>query len=497
MDMTIEDRIRRSLSTPLTSDDTIDPARELQDILTSVGLDSGDTGGTITFLGKDPIISSPWPLATMAGVSLMAKAAAFAGVWKDRTGEGQDLSVDLRTVLHRLCPFYDRKWELLNGYPPGAPSDPVNPFMPSYMYQTRDERWIQLLNIYPTTKSHALALLGCNDSVTAVAAAVRRYDGFALEERFNAAGLQATVVRTADEFIATEQFSYLKDMPLVELTKIGDSDPVPFKPSPRTPLDGIRATGVGHVIAGAGLGRALAYHGADVLNVWTPGDFEVDLVYYSANVGMRSSMLDLKAAEGMSRFRDLIRGADIFFSNRRPGYLARHNLTAEQLAEINPGLIHVDMSLYGWKGPWADRIGFDQNAGGVSGVFTHEGTPERPKLTEIFVVNYFAMSWISSVAVAAALRRRAVEGGSYRIRISLARLSLWLLHMGIFDKSYAAAIAGTAGGHEYFDPELFQAETPCGHYQGVTDQVTMSRTPGFYATPLVPRGASRPEWLSS
>ncbi|MFT8805183.1 MAG: CoA transferase, partial [Acetobacter aceti] len=241
---------------------------------------------------------------------------------------------------------------------------------------------------------------------------------------------------------------------------------------------------------------ALAHHGADVLNIWTPSDFEVDLVYYSANVGMRSSILDLKAAEGMSRFRELIRGADVFFSNRRPGYLARHNLTAEQLAEINPGLIHVDMSLYGWRGPWADRIGFDQNAGGVSGVFTGEGTSERPKLTEIFVVNDFAMSWISSVAVAAALRRRAVEGGSYRIRISLARLSLWLLHMGIFDKSYAAAIAGTAGGHEYLDPELFQAETPCGHYQGVTDQVKMSRTPGFYATPLVPRGASRPEWLS-
>ncbi|AQS86200.1 carnitine dehydratase [Acetobacter aceti] len=494
--MTIEDRIRRALSTPLTSDDTIDPARELQDVLTSVGLDSGDSGGAITFLGKDPIISSPWPLATMAAVSLMAKAVAFASVWKDRTGEGQDLSVDLRSVLHRLCPFYDRKWELLNGYPPGAPSDPVNPFMPSYMYQTRDERWIQLLNIYPTTKSRALALLGCNDSVTAVAAAVRKHDGLALEEHFNAAGLQATLVRTADEFLATEQFSYLKDMPLVEITKIGDSDPVPFRPSPRTPLDGIRATGVGHVIAGAGLGRALAHHGADVLNIWTPSDFEVDLVYYSANVGMRSSILDLKAAEGMSRFRELIRGADVFFSNRRPGYLARHNLTAEQLAEINPGLIHVDMSLYGWRGPWADRIGFDQNAGGVSGVFTGEGTSERPKLTEIFVVNDFAMSWISSVAVAAALRRRAVEGGSYRIRISLARLSLWLLHMGIFDKSYAAAIAGTAGGHEYLDPELFQAETPCGHYQGVTDQVKMSRTPGFYATPLVPRGASRPEWLS-
>ena len=491
----IEARIKTALAEPLTSDDRIDPVKELQEVLSSVGLGSHDADGTISFIGKDPVISSPWPLATMAGVSLMAKAVAFAGIWKTRTGEGQDLSVDLRRVLHRLCPFYDKKWEMLNGYAPGTPSDPTNPFMPSHMYQTRDGRWIQLLNIYPRTKSAALALLGCNDSVSAISAAVRGYDGLDLEQRFNEAGLQATLVRTVEEFVATEQFGYLKDMPLVEITKIGDSDPVPFTADPKTPLDGIRALGLGRVIAGAGLGRALAYHGADVLNIWGPNDFEMDLTYYTANVGMRSATMDLKRADELARFKALAQDADIMFSNRRPGFLGRYNLTAEQMAELNPGLIHVDMSLYGWHGPWADRIGFDQNAGGVSGVFAREGTPERPQLTEIFVVNDYAMSWISSVAVAAALQRRAVEGGSYRIRISLARLSIWLLKMGIFDKSYAASIAGTPGDHEYLAPEMFEANTPCGHYQGVTDQVQMSRTPGFYATPLVPRGSNKPEWL--
>jgi crotonobetainyl-CoA:carnitine CoA-transferase CaiB-like acyl-CoA transferase len=51
--------------------------------------------------------------------------------------------------------------------------------------------------------------------------------------------------------------------------------------------------GLGHVIAGAGLGRAMAYHGADVLNIWRPQDFEMDLTYYTANVGMRSATLDI------------------------------------------------------------------------------------------------------------------------------------------------------------------------------------------------------------
>ncbi|WP_168073837.1 CoA transferase [Caulobacter sp. SSI4214] len=490
----IEQRIRAAQAAPLSNDTTLDPMDQLRQVLASVGLAPEGSGGEIRFVGADPVISSPWPLATMAAVSLMAKAVAVADLWRLRTGQGQDLSVNLGQVLHRLCPFYDKKWELLNGYAPGAPSDPANPFMPSHMYQTRDGRWIQLLNIYPRTKTAMLGFLGCNDDPRAIAEAVRRWDAFALEEAVNRAGLQATVVRTVEEFLQTEQFQYLKTLPLVEVLKIGDSEPVAFTPDAKTPLDGVRAIGLGHVIAGSGLGRALAYHGADVLNLWRPNDFEMDLVYYSANVGMRSATLDFAQPAERARLDAMIAHADVFFANRRPGYLEKFDLTAEQMAQAHPGLIHVDMSLYGWDGPWAGRTGFDQNAGGVSGVLALEGSPQRPRLTEIFVVNDYAMSWIASVAVAAALKRRALEGGSYRIRICLARLSLWLLEMGVFDKAYAKAVAGQPGGHEYLPPDLFQADTPCGHYQGVTDQVTMSATPGHYAVPLVPRGASRLEW---
>jgi len=39
-------------------------------------------------------------------------------------------------------------------------------------------------------------------------------------------------------------------------------------------------------------------------------------------------------------------------------------------------------------------------------------------------------------------------------------------------------------------------ETPLGTYQGMTDQVILSRTPGAFRTVLVPRGSSKPEWLS-
>jgi hypothetical protein len=93
-----------------------------------------------------------------------------------------------------------------------------------------------------------------------------------------------------------------------------------------------------------------------------------------------------------------------------------------------------------------------------------------------------------------ALRRRAVEGGSYRIVVSLTRVTLWLLSLGIFEKKYAHATAGSSDEHTYVAPDL-TADTPLGLYQGVTEQVVMSRTPGSFRTVLIPRGSSKAEWL--
>lgn len=493
---TLKQRIQASLGSPLASDDVLKPDAELEKVLSLVDLNIQSAGGTVEFIGKDPILKSPWPLATMGGVALMAKAVAAADLWRYRTGTGQNLSLDLRRVPHRLCPFYDQQWELLNGYPPVNTHDPTNPFFPSFMYPTRDGRKIQLLNTYPKAKTRALAELGCADNFESIASVTRQWDSFALEEELNAKGLQATVIRSAEEFLELEQFDHLAQQPLIQIEKIADSAPEPFTESPATPLDGIRALGLGRVIAGAGLGRALAFHGADVLNIWRPYDFEMESIYSTSHVGMRSATVEFSQAEGMKRLLDLVRGSDVFFANRRPGYLEQLGLDAKHLAQERPGLIHVEMSLYGNSGPWSQRIGFDQNAGGVAGILAREGTLHEPALTEIFVINDYAMSWLASMAVMATLKRRAIEGGSYRIHISLVRLSMWLMEMGIFDKQYAQKIGSTEAEHAYLPPETFQAQTPCGHYQGVTDLVKMSQTPGFYAFPLVPRGSSQAQWLS-
>lgn len=110
------------------------------------------------------------------------------------------------------------------------------------------------------------------------------------------------------------------------------------------------------------------------------------------------------------------------------------------------------------------------------------------------VVNDYITSWFLQLGILRALMLRAEWGGSYRVQVSLTRVALWLLSLGIFDKGYAAEVAGVAPGHEYFDPETFTADTSLGRYRGVTEQIRMSETPGYYTNPLIPRGSHRPEW---
>jgi crotonobetainyl-CoA:carnitine CoA-transferase CaiB-like acyl-CoA transferase len=317
-----------------------------------------------------------------------------------------------------------------------------------------------------------------------------------LETAAAEAGLPFAMLRTTEEFMEELQYTeVLSKEPLIRLEKIGESDPVPFKPGGKTPLDGVRALGMGHVIAGPGIGRDLALFGADVLNIWQPLDWELEMFYWTSHVGMRSSILDLHEKADLEKMNQLLNDADIFFSNRRPGYQERFGLTADELCSKHPGLIHAKVTLFGETGPWSNRAGFDEVAGAVMGIFALEGTPDNPRLTPIRIVCDYVGGWLASVGIMSALRRRAIEGGSYRVVVSLARVTLWLLSLGIFDKKFALSAAGSSDEHTYVPPDLFTAETPLGLYQGITEQMVMSKTHGSFRTVLVPRGSSKPEWL--
>ncbi|WP_181063619.1 CoA transferase [Nocardia nova] len=487
-------RLTAAIAAP-ASDDAFDPVAELANVLGPLGMSATDAGGSLTFHGADPIVPSTLRLGGAAAIALAAKSVAVAKLWRLRGGNEQDITVDLRSAPRRLCPMYEKKWELLGGYPPRMNAIAGNGLSLTF-HRTADDRWMMPVNLYPKLNVAAQRLLGTPDDRSAVSAAVARWKASELEDAAEEAGVVIPMVRSATEFLDESQYrEVLAAMPLIEITKIGDSAPEPLPAGVSDPLQGIRALGMGHVIAGAGAGRALALHGADVLNLWRPNEIEHDATYYTANVGMRSSTVDPYSADGSARIRSLLADADVFFANRRPGYLEKIGLSAAEAAQVRPGIVHATVSLHGEHGPWAQRIGFDQVAGAVSGMMELEGADGKPALPPIGVVNDYIVSWLLAAGVTEALMRRARHGGSYRVHVSLTRVALWVLGLGIFDQDYARHTAGTGELHAYLPPQTFTADTPLGRYQGVTDQVVMSRTPGRYRTVLVPRGSSRPEWL--
>jgi crotonobetainyl-CoA:carnitine CoA-transferase CaiB-like acyl-CoA transferase len=494
---TLTETLQSKLSNPASASD-FDLYGAVNEVLKDVGLTDADSGGKLSFYGYDPIVPSCFRFGAMAAVGLAAKTIALTALWRSQTGEGQDIHVDVRKALRRFCGFFEGKWETINGRRPAMGPDRDNPFFELPLFRkTRDGRHVVALNIYPRLRTRALNFLRCSDSAESVGNAILQWRAEELEAAAAEAGLVIAMVRTNDEFRNELQYSeVLSRMPLITLEKIGESEPVPFRRGAKSPLEGIRAFGMGHVIAGAGIGRDLAYYGADVLNIWRPDDTEVEGFAWDVQVGMRSTILD-SSKEDRAKFDHLLKDADVFFSNRRPGYLERYGLTAEELSRKKPGLIHAKVVLHGERGPWSNRVGFDEVGAAVSGLFSIEGTPTQPKSPPIIPICDNVVGWLGTIGVLEALRRRAIDGGSYRVVVSLTRTVLWLLSMGIFDKAYAQETAGSTDEHTYIAPDLFTAETPLGTYQGFTDQVVLARTPGSFRTVLVPRGSSKPEWLEA
>ena len=488
-------RLEDALASPATSPE-FDLHEAVNEVLADVGMTVEEAGGKLTFYGQDPILASPFRFGSMAAIGLAAKSVAVAALWRQRTGEGQDISVDVRKALRRFAGFFEGKWETINGRPPSAWDFAGSPFLRFPLFrETRDGRHVIALDFYPKLRARTLNFLRCSESSESIDNAILQWRADELEAAAAEQGLVLAKVRTNEEFRRELQYSeVLAHMPLITVEKIGDSEPELLPRTARQPLQGVRALGMGHVIAGAAIGRDLAYYGADVLNVWRPNDSEIEGFAWDAQVGMRSTILD-DSKEDRARFDQLLSRADVFFANKRPGFLKQHGLEAEDLCARTPGLIHATVVLHGTRGPWSNRPGFDEIGATVAGLFALEGTLNRPKQPPIVPICDNVVGWLGTIGVLAALRRRATEGGSYRVVVSLTRTVLWLLSLGIFDKAYAQATAGSTEEHSYVAPDLFTAETPLGTYQGMTDQVLMSRTPGAFNTVLVPRGSSKPEWL--
>jgi crotonobetainyl-CoA:carnitine CoA-transferase CaiB-like acyl-CoA transferase len=300
------------------------------------------------------------------------------------------------------------------------------------------------------------------------------------------------VVRTPEEWAAHPQGKQLAEQPLVEIVKIGDSDPEPFTPAPR-PLSGLRVLSATHVIAGNVMSRTLAEHGAEVLQIAHPEEFEHEALMQDPCAGFTSSAwLDLNQPEARQKAYELAAGADVFVESYRTRKISNLGLSPEELAARRPGIVYASARCYTYDGPWDNRAGFDMEALCVTGFTTEEGTPERPAFPPTHVMNDYIAGYLGAAGIQAALIRRAKEGGSYHVRVNLARCAMWFMSLGKFDKN---APTPTGEQHQILAPDSITAQTPYGELVRLAPPVKFSETKPFWQDPvLVVRGSSKAQW---
>lgn len=148
-------------------------------VMNELGLSPEDTGGTITFVGEDPIFPSPHRLGACIGIPIMAGAAGIADIWRQRSGRGQDLTLDLRKAIHGINPMY-KFMPTINGYPYQLPFGIGNP-MGFDLYQTKDNRWFLPTGAYPRLLHGMCTFLGCSPDKDSIAKAVSAWDSAELD----------------------------------------------------------------------------------------------------------------------------------------------------------------------------------------------------------------------------------------------------------------------------------------------------------------------------
>ncbi len=432
-------------------------------------------------------LPSVFQVGPIAAATVAAQALAAAEIWRLHSGRRQHVEVSMRRAL---AMFRSERYLRIDGKPAADPWSPIAGY-----YQAGDGRWIQLHTNFPHHRDGVLRVLQCAGERTAVAAAIARWQADALDARLAEEGLCAALVRTPQEWRAHPQAAALAALPLFEIERIGDAPPEPVgrSASAQRPLGSVRVLDLSRVIAAPVAARTLAQHGADVLAVGAAHLPNILPLVIDTGRGKRSAQLDLRKSEECDVLRELVRGADVFLQAYRPGALATRGFSPETLSALRPGLVYVTLSAYGHAGPWAERRGFDSLVQSATGIAWEEGRAagsNGPGKLPCQALDH-ATGYLAAFGAMIALQRRAHEGGSWLVRVSLAQTGRWLDSLG---RASSATPAQDLGPEE-IRPWLHSVASPFGHVQAIAPVEQMSQTPARLDLPPVPPGTHEPVWL--
>lgn len=438
--------------------------------------------------GTDPILPTPFRIGETSAAALAAVGLAASDLWELRTGRRQEVAVDTRQATASLR---SGKYMQMDGAQVSTERNQV-----MGVYPAKNGRWSYLHCNFPNHRAAALSVLGVSEDKQAVRQAVAQWDALELEEAILAANGAGGMVRTMAEWAQHPQSAAIASLPLMEIVKIGDSPPEKLPDGDR-PLSGVRVLDLTRVLAGPTCARTLAEHGADVLKITGAHLPNIGYQEYDTGHGKLSANLDLREPKDTETLRGLVREGDVFSQGYRPGTLGMRGLSPEELAQLRPGLVYVSLSAFSHVGPWASRRGFDTVVQTVSGITTRQaelfpGAEPGPQFYPVSAIDYLT-GYLMAFGAMVALARRAREGGSWLVRISLAQTGHWLVGRGQVPDAELKDVP-----KEFTPAEVerwsMSSDTPVGKLRHLGPVVGLSETPPRWARPSVPLGYNDPVW---
>ncbi|MFZ4239034.1 CoA transferase [Streptomyces murinus] len=463
----------------------------LQDLYRQLGITGEETGGKVTVTGADPLTPSVHRIGEACAAALAALGTEAAALWRERGGDRQDVTVSVESAIHQLMAVFLTR---ASGVPVSELIEDPNLLGNSDFYRAGDGRSIYVLVSYPELRDIACEVLDCPPGRQRMADAIAHWDAFELEEAICSRGGTAVAVRTRQEWRAHPQGRLLNGRPLIHLEKMGESAPEPYPaigelPS-ALPLTGLRMLDNSHVIAGPIAARISAELGADVLHVSSPTHPDPNGMIIETGIGKRAAFCDLLDPAQAAAFRRVLAGADVYVSNYLN--LDTKGFGPEALVEQRPGLVVLDYHGWGTTGPWSRRGGFDQLACTATGFAAEEGSFDGPRLPPTYLLNDYLAAILGTAGAIEALRRRAREGGSWRVHIDLAKVCMWVQDLGLFPRADVATLPAP-------DPtraagELATVHGPFGEVRYLPTRVAYSTLRPRLDRSAEPLGASPLAW---
>ena len=435
----------------------------------------------IELAGEEPALPSVFPIGVAASACIGAAGLAASELWRLRAGTAQPVRVEMRNAALA----YRSEHYLRVGGAKVAGPDRARSY-----FRDASGRWMQLHMGYAHHREGILRELGCRDDETETAREFARRDAFEFEETLAARGLPGYALRTRAEWAAHPQAAALSAVPVIEVARLGDAPPRPL-PAGDRPLAGVRVADLTRVIAGPVAGRTLAAHGADVLRIHPPHLSEVPVLAMDGGRGKRCAHVDLREPGDRRAFDALVQDADVFVQGFRPGGLAALGYAPDAVAERRPGIVYVTLSAWSERGPWAGRHGFDSLVQTASGIVA-EGSAARgidePAPLPCQALDHSA-GYLAAFGAMMGLARRATDGGSWLVRVSLAGAGRWLDALGRID-----GLAAPDPDLAAVSDRLERRRTAFGEMTSVRCAEELPATPPRFDLPAAPLGRHPCEW---